>query len=167
MTTSDTILLLTATSTALIAGLFYGFSCAVNPGLGKLSDKGYLAAMQSINREIQNLLFLTSFMGTVLLLPLSTWLQYRAGAMYSFWTLLTATFIYAIGVFGLTMFGNVPLNQMLDKFNLSAASAEDMARQRERFEKPWNRLHRVRSIAVVASVIMVIIACLCKTNISG
>ena len=162
MTTSDTILLLTATSTALIAGLFYGFSCAVNPGLGKLSDKGYLAAMQSINREIQNIAFLASFMGTLLLLPLSTWLLYRAGAMHSFWSLLAATFIYAIGVFGLTMFGNVPLNQMLDKFNLAAASAEDMVRQRERFEQPWNRLHQIRTIAAIVSIIMVILACLLK-----
>lgn len=164
---ADLIFLLTATLTALIAGLFYAFSCAVNPGLGKLSDERYLAAMQSINKEIQNLLFLSSFMGTLLLLPLSTWLQFRIGVTDSFWLLLTATFVYAIGVFGLTMFGNVPLNQALDRFNLSSAAAKEMTIQRERFEIPWNRFHRIRTVASVLTVMLVIAALVYRTGTSG
>jgi uncharacterized membrane protein len=161
---TDIILVLTATLTALIGGLFYAFSCAVNPGLAKLSDERYLAAMQSINKEIQNLLFLTSFMGTLLLLPLSAWLQFRVGITGSFWLLLAATFVYTSCVFGLTMFGNVPLNQALDRFNLSSASAKEMAVQRERFEIPWNRFHRIRTIASVLTVILVIAALVCRTG---
>lgn len=164
MVTADLILLLTGTLTALIAGLFYAFSCAVNPGLAKLSDEGYLAAMQSINKEIQNLLFLTSFMGTLLLLPVSTWLQFRAGITDSFWLLLAATFVYTIGVFGLTMLGNVPLNQALDRFSLSSASVKEMAMQRERFENPWNRFHCIRTIASVLTVILVIAALIYRTG---
>ncbi|SHG17429.1 anthrone oxygenase family protein [Pedobacter caeni] len=160
MATSDLILLLTATLTALIGGLFYAFSCAVNPGLGKLSDEKYLAAMQSINREILNMFFLASFMGTLLLLPISSWFAYEAGSMERFWLLLSGTFVYAIGVFGLTMFGNVPLNQSLDRFNLSLASPEQMAMQRKQFEIPWNRFHRIRTIASVLAVVLVLAACL-------
>ena len=167
MVTADFILLLTATLTALTGGLFYAFSCAVNPGLAKLSDEGYLAAMQSINKEIQNLLFLSSFMGTLLLLPFSTWLQFRAGLTDSFWLLLAATVVYSIGVFGLTMFGNVPLNQALDRFSLSSASAKEMAIQRERFEIPWNRFHRIRTVASVLTVVLVIAALLYRSGISG
>src|SRR5206468_9628718 len=76
MTFANIILLATATTTALIAGLFYAYSCSVNAGLGKLSDAAYLAAMQSINREILNPLFFMSFMGTLLLLPVCTWVHY-------------------------------------------------------------------------------------------
>lgn len=164
---ADLIFLLTATLTALTGGLFYAFSCAVNPGLARLSDGGYLAAMQSINKEIQNLLFLSSFMGTLLLLPLSTWLEFRVGITDSFWLLLVATFVYTIAVFGLTMFGNVPLNEALDRFNLSSASAKDMAIQREKFEIPWNRFHRIRTVASVLTVILVIAALLYRSRISG
>lgn len=164
---ADLIFLLTATLTALTGGLFYAFSCAVNPGLARLSDGGYLAAMQSINKEIQNLLFLSSFMGTLLLLPLSTWLEFRVGITDSFWLLLVATFVYTIAVFGLTMFGNVPLNEALDRFNLSSASAKDMAIQREKFEIPWNRFHRIRTVASVLTVMLVIAALLYRSRISG
>ena len=92
-------LILTATTTGLIAGLFYSYSCSVNPGLAKLPDGEYLAAMQSINRAILNPVFFATFIGTLLLLPVSTWLQYNEGASKSFSFLLAATLIYAIGVF--------------------------------------------------------------------
>mgnify|MGYP003575908297 CR=1 FL=1 len=154
------ILILTATSTALIAGLFYSYSCSVNPGLGKLPDEGYLAAMQSINREILNPVFFATFMGTLILLPVSTWLQYSAGASKSFLFLLAATLIYAVGVFGVTMFGNVPLNDALDKFNLHSASMEEIKSQRSMFEVPWNKLHNIRTIANIVSLVLVVIACL-------
>ncbi|RQO70585.1 DUF1772 domain-containing protein [Pedobacter sp. KBW06] len=164
---ADLIFLLTATLTALTGGFFYAFSCAVNPGLARLSDGGYLAAMQSINKEIQNLLFLSSFMGTLLLLPLSTWLEFRVGITDSFWLLLATTFVYTIAVFGLTMFGNVPLNEALDRFNLSSASAKDMAIQREKFEIPWNRFHRIRTVASVLTVMLVIAALVYRSRTSG
>src|SRR5438105_15298485 len=94
MTTVNIILLATATTTALIAGLFYAYSCSVNPGLGRLPDNEYLAAMQSINRAILNPVFFMSFMGTLLLLPLSTYLHYRQPNRSLFYLLLMATILY-------------------------------------------------------------------------
>jgi uncharacterized membrane protein len=152
------VMIAAATATALIAGLFYAYSCSVNIALGKLSDEGYIAAMQSINREIQNPLFFTSFMGTLLLLPICTWTQYRAGGSPVFFLLLAATAIYIIGTFGVTMAGNVPLNEALDKFNLQAATAEEIARQRVQFEIPWNRLHAIRTVCSFVSLVLVLIA---------
>ena len=73
------VLILTATTTGLIAGLFYSYSCSVNPGLAKLPDEGYVAAMQSINREILNPVFFATFIGTLLLLPISTWMHFGSG----------------------------------------------------------------------------------------
>ena len=108
MTTQQLVLIVTATSTALIAGLFYAYSCSVNIGLGKLSDEGYIAAMQSINREIQNPLFFASFMGTPVLLTVSAWMHYKIDALNTFYLLLTAALFYVIGAFAVTLFGNVP-----------------------------------------------------------
>jgi uncharacterized membrane protein len=160
MTTQQLVLLVTATVTALIAGLLYSYSCSVNIGLAKLSDEGYIAAMQSINREIQNPVFFASFMGTLVLLPVSTWLHYKFGASNTFYLLLAATLFYAIGAFAVTMFGNVPLNEALDKFNLHSATSKEIAKQRILFEIPWNRLHTIRTLASVVSLVLVIIACI-------
>jgi uncharacterized membrane protein len=71
MKMTTVLLIITAVLAALIAGLFYAYSCSVVLGLGKLSDAEYLRAMQNINREILNPVFL-SFMGTAIFLPVST-----------------------------------------------------------------------------------------------
>jgi uncharacterized membrane protein len=152
------VLIAATTATALIAGLFYAYSCSVNIALSKLPDEGYIAAMQSINREIQNPLFFVSFMGTLLLLPICTWMQYRAGGSPVFFLLLGATAIYIIGAFGVTMAGNVPLNEALDKFNFQAATAEEITRQRVQFEIPWNRLHSIRTVCSFVSLVLILIA---------
>ncbi len=62
MTVVNIILLITATLTGLSAGLFYAYACSVNSGLGRLPDREYLAAMQSINREILNPVFFAGFL---------------------------------------------------------------------------------------------------------
>lgn len=162
MTFANIALLAAAFTTALIAGLFYAYSCSVNPGLGKLTDANYLLAMQSINREILNPVFFMSFMGTLVLLPLSTWLQYNPVAPLRFYLLLGATLVYAVGTFGVTIFGNVPLNNMLDASHIQSASPEVLSQQRALFEKPWNRLHGIRTVANSVALALVLLACIIK-----
>ncbi|MNY71250.1 hypothetical protein D3C86_2095480 [compost metagenome] len=58
------------------------------------------------------------------------------------------------------MLGNVPLNEALDKINLSSSSAQDLAAHRLRFEGPWNRLHAIRTYASIISFVLVLLACL-------
>lgn len=164
MTLANVTLLIAAFLTALIAGLFYSYSCSVNAGLGKLPDAAYLAAMQSINREILNPLFFMSFMGTLFLLPLATWLQFSNPVSTRFYFMLAATLVYAIGTFGVTILGNVPLNNALDGFQLQSASPGLLHQQRELFEKPWNRLHSIRTIANAIALILVLVACIIKTD---
>jgi uncharacterized membrane protein len=60
--------------------------------------------------------------------------------------------------------GNVPLNNALDAFNLQGASAEEISRQRTLFEKPWNNLHSIRTIANAIALILVLIACIVKSD---
>lgn len=134
------ILILTTLTTALIADLFYSYSCSVNIGLGHLTDKEYLAAMQSINNAILDPLFFLSFMGTLVLLPVSCCLNYQES---SFVFLLWAAIIYVVGAFGVTVFGNVPLNEALAQFDLQSASLQEIANQRMKFEAPWNTLHAI------------------------
>jgi uncharacterized membrane protein len=164
MTTTNIVLALTTLTTALIAGLFYAYSCSVNAGLGQLSDSNYILAMQSINRVIQNPLFFISFMGTLILLPISTYLHYGQPSLNRFYLLLFATIIYAVGVIGVTALGNIPLNNMLDKFSMQSADNESIAQARLGFEKAWNGFHSIRTVASVIALILVILACLNKSE---
>ncbi len=136
--------------TALSAGLLFAYACSVNPGLHRLPDPAYLAAMQHINRAIQNPVFFISFMGPVILLPWSAWLEYRSSKT-AFRYLLGAALLYVFGVFGVTILGNVPLNEALESFDLVGVSPERMTAQRSAFEVPWGSWHLVRTVAAVIS----------------
>ncbi|SDR14969.1 Uncharacterized membrane protein [Chryseobacterium soldanellicola] len=152
------ILIITATLTALIAGLFYAYSCSVVLGLGKLSDVEYLKSMQSINREILNPVFFISFMGTAILLPVSAFLFRSQGPVFVF--LLLASIAYLIGVFGVTMFGNVPLNDQLDQFDIVNSTTENIRKMREAFESKWNFLNNIRTVFSLITIISAVCACI-------
>ncbi|WP_228455324.1 DUF1772 domain-containing protein [Chryseobacterium sp. Tr-659] len=151
------VLIIAAVLTALIGGLFYAYSCSVVLGLGKLSDMEYLKAMQNINREILNPVFFISFMGTAALLPLSTFLFRGHQPVFLF--LLLASLAYLIGVFGVTIVGNVPMNDALDKFDISKSTMETARQMRDNFENRWNFLNNIRTIFSVISIISVVCAC--------
>lgn len=144
--------------TGLLAGLFYGYDCSVIKGLGNLQDDVYLQSFQSINKAIQNLYFFISFMGCLLVLPLATWLSYKSSDSATFYLLLSATLIYVMGVFGVTILGNVPLNEQLAKFNSAQATTNDIAAMRKVFEKPWNNFHTIRTVASVIAFSLVILS---------
>lgn len=152
------VLLITAVLTALIGGLFYAYSCSVVLGLGKLSDAEYLKAMQSINREILNPVFFMSFIGTAILLPISVFLFRGQQPVFIF--LLIAALAYLIGVFGVTVAGNVPMNDTLDKFDISNSTAEAIKQMRDNFESRWNFLNNIRTSFSVISIILVVCSCI-------
>lgn len=159
-TPTTIVLILTATTTGLIAGLFYSWSCSVTLGLARVSDSTYIESFQAMNRAILNPVFLLTFMGTALLLPLCVWLNYGPGFTTRCWWLAAAAVVYLAGVIGVTMGGNVPMNEALDKFPLATVTAQEIAAQRATFERPWNNLNMIRTVAATLSLIMVIIACL-------
>lgn len=160
MTLQNIILIITGTTTALSAGVFYTWSCAVIPGMARLSNTEYIRAMQSFNSAIQNPVFFISFLGTAVLLPVCSYLHYNPVITNRFWFLLAATIIYLIGVLGVTIFGNIPLNENLAGFNLQTALPETIALQRTKFEIPWNNLNTIRTASSILAIILVIIACI-------
>ena len=130
--------------TGLLAGVFFAFEAAVNPALHRLSDAAYLSAMQQINRVIQNPAFFAVFILPVLLLPFLAW---QNGS--KIWSM--AALIYIAAVFGVTAFFNVPLNELLDKFDLNNTAPGDLKAMRTRYEMPWNRWHTIRTLAAVVA----------------
>ncbi|WP_417365443.1 DUF1772 domain-containing protein [Flavobacterium beibuense] len=150
--------ILTLLSTALMAGLFFSYSFSVNSGLSQLNDSAYLLAMQSINRAILNPVFFICFFGTVVLLPLNSYLQYNGKLTINFTLYSLSAAFYVIGLFGITVLGNVPLNDTLNAFDIGTASQEAVSGMRETFEGPWNKWHSIRTAAVFVSLLLLSIA---------
>ena len=145
-------LLIAIVLTGLSAGFFYAWQVSVIPGTKKVIDITYMESMQSINKEILNPAFYLIFMGSPLLLIISTIQQYNS--RQTFWFLLAATIIYLVGTFGVTAFGNVPLNDALEALNLKELSSREQSSFRQDYEQKWNRLHLIRTVFAVLSFVL-------------
>lgn len=144
--------------TGLLAGLFYGYDCSVIKGLGHLQNDTYLHAFQSINQSIQNPYFFLSFMGSLLVLPVASWFSYKQGAAFPL--LLSASILYFTGVFGVTVFCNIPLNEQLANFQIATATESEISAMRKTFEHSWNTWHRIRTIAAIGVFLLTILSLL-------
>jgi len=152
------ILLSSVVLTALSAGLFYAWVVSVIPGTKKISDQAYLETMQTINREILNVGFFIIFFGALFFLLGSTYLQYKVKMDSAFYLTLMATLIYAFGTIGVTMLGNVPLNNLVEALDLSTFRAEDYRNARLAYEGRWNTLNLFRTISALISFILILLA---------
>jgi uncharacterized membrane protein len=142
--------------TGLSAGFFYAWQVSVIPGTRKVGDMAYLETMQSINRAILNPAFFVVFFGPIFVLAISAVQQYNAGMI--FWWLVAATVTYVIGTFGVTAFGNVPLNDLLDALKLTELSEAKIIEFRRSYEIKWNRLHLIRTVFSVLAFVFLLIA---------
>jgi uncharacterized membrane protein len=150
-TTTTALVAAGVVSTGLISGLLYGWSVSVIPGTRRIPDEAYVTTMQDINRAIINPLFVIPFMGIPVVLGLASLLLFRAGDARRGWLLAGATATYVVGVLGVTVGRNIPLNDALDRFDLRAAGEAALAERRSSYEEPWNAWHHVRTLAAVAS----------------
>jgi len=143
-----------ALGSGLMAGLFFAFSTSVMSALGRVPAPHGIAAMQSINVTIINPVFLSVFLGTALLSALLI-----VGAIFG-WTanpgwVITGALLYIVGVIGITMFINVPMNDALAAAGPdTAAGAELWARYLDR----WTFWNHVRTLAPLAGLAAFILA---------
>jgi len=127
-----------------MAGIFFTWSNAVKPGLGKLSDIEYLRALQSMNRVILNNAFKLIFLGAIITVALVPVFYFNLYPKNIFWLFILTLIIYWVGVFGVTISGNIPLNEILDKTNLESISQEEIKALRTRIEVKWNNFNFIR-----------------------
>jgi uncharacterized membrane protein len=137
-----------ALGAGLMAGFFFAYSNGVMPALKKLpADQGALA-MQTINRDVQNPLFLLIFMGSTLVaaaIAVSTawtWDESAAGLR------LAGGGVFVIGNFLLTMAYNVPRNDRLD----------ESAGYWTTYLDQWVPANHVRTVTCVAACVMLVVA---------
>ncbi|WP_262732932.1 anthrone oxygenase family protein [Gaetbulibacter sp. NE] len=141
---------------ALSVGFFFTWSVSVILGTKKIGDLTYLETMQSINKEILNPVFFIVFFGSLITLILNAALQNNNKLM--FWLLLTSAIIYLIGTFGVTAFGNVPLNNELDALDIKALNINELKNFRDYYESNWNQYHNIRTLSNMISFILLLIS---------
>ena len=132
----ENILLFTAIiSSGLMSGIFFTWTNAVKPGIGKLDNITYLNAFKSMNKVILNPLFFIVFILPILTIPISTYLSFDSTKNYVFELLLISSIIYFTGVFLFTVLGNIPLNELLDRTNLNKLSQKELDTFRKKNRK--------------------------------
>jgi len=153
----DTLALAASVAAGCVGGVFLAFVCIVMPALRRLPAPASIAAMQAINVAAVRPLFMIALFGTAALcvllvvLGLGDWSSPRGPL------LVLGGGVYLLGAIGVTIVGNVPLNNRLAAATPDTASA-DAAAQWSRFVTPWARLNSVRTAASIAAAVLFALA---------
>ncbi|WP_339708248.1 anthrone oxygenase family protein [uncultured Kriegella sp.] len=149
------IFFITILLTGLSAGLFFAWSISVIVGTQKLGANTYLQTMQSINKEILNPIFFIVFFGSLIALVINA-IGHFDNKLH-FWLILAAALFYGIGTFGVTVFGNVPLNNQLEALDLGSLSKLELSNFRSLYESQWNHYHNIRTISAMIAFLLLLV----------
>ena len=144
--------------TGIMAGIFFTWSNAVMPGIGKLDDLDFLQGLKSMNRVILNNAFMAVFGGAMIAVFLLPVFNFSSFPKALFWFYVGTFLLYAVGVFGVTVNGNVPLNELLDGTNLDQLSVPEIKALREAIESPWNSYNLIRTVCSTITVAGLIVS---------
>ena len=150
LSTLAVVALLAAVGCGLMAGLFFAFSNFVMRALSRLSPGSAVAAMNSINREIANPLFLLLFFSTPVACLFLVGYAFVYPQVPTRALLLAGGAIYLVGALLVTVVCNIPRNKALAHVDPASAAAESAWSS---FFRVWVRWNHVRSIASLLAAI--------------
>lgn len=153
-------LLLSIIFCSLVAGLLFGFAIVVMPGIAKLSDKEYLLSFKHMDGIIQNNqpLFVLVWAGSILSVILTLVLGIMNLKGEQLYLLAGAASLYLVGVQLPTFRVNIPLNNELQNLDIEELEETQAKSSRTKFETPWNRWNRIRTINAIVAVSMFLLA---------
>ena len=140
-----------------MAGIFFTWTNAVKPGIGTLDDMTYMKAFQAMNRLILNRLFYIVFILPVLTISISTYMSFGSTKLYVFELFLLSTLLYVLGVFLITILGNIPLNELLENTDLEKISLTELSDLRGKIENKWNNFNLIRTVSSFISFLLLVI----------
>ena len=109
-----------------------------------------------MNRVILNIPFKIVFVFSIISVALVPILFFDSYPNKIFWLFIFTLVSYWIGVFGVTLFGNIPLNKKLDKTNLESISIQKIKFLRTSIESKWNNLNLIRTISSLITFLLLI-----------
>jgi len=143
----EPLLAVAALGSALVAGAFLVFSVLVVPALAALPPADGVRAMQSVNRVAVRPVFMTLLFGTGAVCLVVGVEEFVAGPRPA---VLVAALVYLVGVLGVTIAGNVPLNDVLAALDLGAEPPGGCRGWLRR----WAGWNTVRSLAALAGAVL-------------
>ena len=133
-------------SAGIMAGIYFTFSVFAMRSFAELGDEAGARAMQVLNRVIVQTAFLPLFFASTIscaaLVVLG--LMGHAGTF-----VIAGSAAYVLGMFAVTVAGNVPLNNRLDA--VDAASEQGRALWRDYLVR-WTRFNHVRTVSSTAAM---------------
>ncbi|WP_374447953.1 DUF1772 domain-containing protein [Stella sp.] len=138
MTAASALLVAASAGSGLVAGIFFAFSTFVLAALDRLPPEDAAAAMRAINVTVLNPLFFAAFFGTGGLALAAAVVHWPDPAV------LGAAVCYLAGTIGVTIAGNVPLNERLARGGLDWPG----------YRRPWGRWNHVRAAAALAAAVL-------------
>lgn len=148
----QSLFIMIALGSGLMAGVFFTFSSFVMQALVRLPAAHGIAAMQAINVTVINPLFMLGFMGTAVLCGILLIGVFTGFLVGNSWMIVGCLF-YLIGTFLVTVICNVPRNELLAEID----DTEDGASLWAVYVKEWTAWNHVRTIcAFVAAGVMTI-----------
>ncbi|HET6774920.1 MAG TPA: anthrone oxygenase family protein [Acidimicrobiales bacterium] len=149
------LVVLAAVGSALVAGLLLAFSTSVMPALARRPAPEGSAAMQAMNSAILNPLFGLLFGGTaVVCLALAASAPFSGDEGGAGWR-AAGGLLYLLGVVGVTMVVNVPMNESLDRVDPGSA---DGAAEWGRYLRRWTAWNHVRTALGTAAAAALVVA---------
>jgi len=136
---------------ALIGGVFFGFSSFVMKALARVPSAEGIAAMQSINVVVINPSFMGAFMGTAVLSLGIVWFALTSGRDPAALLFLGGAVSYFVGTFLVTMFANVPLNNQLAAVSATDPAASDVWNH---YLQRWTMWNTVRTAAAIVAALL-------------
>ncbi len=141
-------------SVGLMAGVYFTFSTFVMRSLDAIEAPAGMIAMQSINRVILRSVFLPIFfLSTAACAILAGMALLDLSAPGAPWILIGSV-LYVVGMFAVTVAGNVPLNNRLD--TVSADTAEGAEMWREYLDR-WTLWNHARTISCTVSLALLVL----------
>lgn len=132
----------------LNAGVFFAFSTFVMPALARLQPDRGIAAMQSINITAINLLFMLVLLGTGVACIFLTIMLLLKWNQPSTAYLLVGGLLYLVGVIGVTIAFNVPLNYALAKVEPDSTEGTILW---AKYLTDWTFWNHVRTLTALAA----------------
>jgi uncharacterized membrane protein len=143
-------------ASALVGGVFLTFSDFVMRSLDEAHERGGIEAMQIVNREVFNGLFMVLLIGTSVAAPVLAVAAhaYVPGPAAAAMTFAAAS--YVAGVFAVTLFFNVPRNVRLDRLDPTVPAAAQY--WTEDYYPRWTWWNHVRTASAALAALGFLLA---------
>ncbi len=125
-----------------LAGFFFAWTNPAMMGMAQASPAAYVETMQEINRAVQNPLFFMLFFGMI---PVAL----AAVAFTRIDPLVTLAACLCIGGFLVTVIGNVPMNETMDRWDVAFLPSDT---EIEAFRARWEMLNTTRAVLLTLAV---------------